>query len=95
MRVRISFIINNPLFYLILFYNVCSRNARVLFENVSDDKVDDSKGKGANDKANDSIDDGFFGFVDFAGVAGGSHIIDAANYDKDYGYDTEDTNDDI
>ncbi len=51
-----------------------------------DGKVRDGKGEGADDQADKGVEDGIFGFLDFGGVASGSHILNTADYYKYYGH---------
>ena len=52
-------------------------------------EIDDSCGKGADNKTDNAVKDGVFGFFDFAGIAGRSHVTDATNDDDYNGYDAE------
>ena len=58
-------------------------------------EVGDGEGECANDEADDGVENGFLGLFDFAWVAGRSHIMDATDYDKDYGDDADTTNDGV
>ena len=58
----------------------------------ADGPVDDSKREGANSKTNKSIENSLFGFFEFAGVAGGSHILNTTDNDKNYSNDAGDGN---
>ena len=49
----------------------------LLFDKTCNDKVDDSEGKDTNNKTDDAVEDGVFGFFNFAWVALGGHILDA------------------
>ena len=66
-----------------------------MLKDAFEDEVDDDESKRSDDEANDSPEDGLFGFFDFASVASGSHIVDAADYDENGGDDAEDTDDGV
>lgn len=66
-----------------------------MFEETSDDEVDNGEGEGGNYETDDGVKNGLFGFFDFGGITGGSHVIDAAYYNKDGGDDAEDVDDGI
>lgn len=66
-----------------------------MFEETSDDEVDNGEGEGGNYETDDGVKNGLFGFFDFGGITGGSHVIDAAYYNKDGGDDAEDADDGI
>lgn len=67
----------------------------LLPKNISNDEVDDGEGESANDEADDSIENGVFGFFNLGGIAGGSHVINAADYNEDDGNEAGDKNDGI
>ena len=54
----------------------------LLFEDAADDEVDDSKSKSTNYESDTGIEDSVLGFLDFGGVARGSHVLDATDNDK-------------
>ena len=67
----------------------------LLFEETSDDEVDNGEGKGGDNEADNGVEDSLFGFFDFGGITGGGHVIDAAYYNKDGGDDAKDADDGI
>ena len=60
-----------------------------------DGKLGDGEGEGADSETDSGVKDSVFGFFNFAGVAGGGHILDAAIDNNDDGDETENTNDDF
>lgn len=61
----------------------------------ADGPVDDSKGEGADDEADDGVENGIFGFFQLAWVALGGHVVYAADDDKDDGDDAHDGDDGV
>ena len=47
-----------------------------------DGPVDDGESEGADDEADEGVENGFLGFLDFAGVAGRGNIVDSAHDDE-------------
>ena len=61
----------------------------------ADGPVDDSEGKGADDETDAGVEDGVSGFLEFAGVALRSHVIDTTDDDEDDGDDADNGDDGI
>ena len=81
---RILFILSFS--YLILLYNLFIEKSRLLCtaDNILDNKVDDSESEYADDQADETVENGVFGFLDFASITRGGHVIDATdNHDDD------------
>ena len=51
----------------------------------TDGKVDNGEGEGADDEANNCVEDGILGFLGFAGITTGGHVLDATDYDENDG----------
>ena len=62
-------------------------------DELDNHEVDDDKGKSTDGKTDTGIHDGVFGFLDFVGVAGGSHEVDAADHDENDGDGASDGDD--
>ncbi len=67
----------------------------VAANDVRNDEVDDGESEDTDNQTNHAVKDGVFGFFDFAGVARGSHILDATNNDDYDGDETKNANDAI
>ena len=51
---------------------------------ILNDEVDDGESEYADDQADETVENGVFGFLDFASIARGGHVIDATdNHDDD------------
>ena len=59
-------------------------------KDIANDEVNDSKSEDYDDEANDTIENGIFGFLNFASVARGSHIADATDDNNYYGNNAKD-----
>ena len=55
----------------------------LLFDKTCNDKVDDSEGKDTNNKTDDAVEDGVFGFFNFTSVTRRSHVADTTNNNDD------------
>ncbi len=66
----------------------------VLADNVGNDEVDDGKRQYADCEADETVKDGLFAFFDFAGIAVGSHVVDATN-NHDHDADNTENGDDV
>lgn len=60
-----------------------------------DDPVNDGKWKGADDEADEGVENSVFSFLDFASVAGGGDVIDATDDDINYANEASDCDDGI
>ena len=58
-----------------------------------DSELGDSEGESGDGEADAGVEDGILGFFGFGGIAGGSHVLDAADDDEYDGDNTEDAND--
>ena len=78
-------------------YNVYLKNARVNYGLgcLINNEINNGKGEDDDDKADNGIEDGVFGFLDFGNVALGGHILDATDDDKQYGQDPGDADNDV
>lgn len=65
------------------------------FKDIGDYEVDDGKRKSGDNEADDGVEDGLFGFLEFIGVTGGSHVIDATDEDENDGDESTDGDDGI
>lgn len=64
-------------------------------DDVFDDEVNNGEGKDADYKTNEAVEDGVFGFFDFASIARRSHVINTADNHHYYADEAEYTNDGI
>ena len=76
-------------FLLAIVGRTTSRN------NIYNDKVDHGEGQSDNSEADSGVDDGFFGFFEFAGVASGGHVINAADENENDRDNAADGNDGV
>ena len=67
----------------------------LLAENSTNGEIDDGKGQITNNEADNSVKDSIFSFLNFTGVTGRSHVIDATDDDENNRDDTADADDDI
>ncbi len=81
---------------LSLLYNFFLQKARLTLSwNNGNDPVDDSKSERADSDTDRGVEDGVFGFFDFASVAGGGNVVDAANNDEYDGDKPDDADDGV
>ena len=67
----------------------------LLAENSTNGEIDDGKGQSTDNKADNSVKDSIFSFLNFTGVTGRSHVINAADNDEDNGDDATDADNNI
>ena len=66
-----------------------------LTDDFEDDKVDNGESKGADDKADAGIENGFLRLFYFGGFTIGGDVINAADDDEHYGCKTKHRNDGV
>ena len=53
-------------------------------DNILDNEVDDGEGQYTDYETDETVEDGIFGFLNFASITGGGHIVNTAdNHDDD------------
>lgn len=57
----------------------------LIVNDVVVDEIDDGEGEDTDGEADAGVEDGFFGFFELGGIAGGGHIVVAADEDINYG----------
>ena len=64
-------------------------------KNVGNDEVDNSKGKDTNNETDNAIEDGVFGFFDFASITRRGHVGDATDDDNNNTDEAEDADNSV
>ena len=66
-----------------------------MFKHTVDDEIDNSKGESTDNEANNSIENGVFGFFGLTGITRRSYVLETTDNDEDDGNNAGDTNYDI